>query len=1266
MPLLADRFALEHLVARNSVSQTALWRGKDLASDATVAIKLLRPGSPRMAARFQREAEIVRGLDHPAVIKLVDAGEADDGRMYLATEWLIGGDLAQVTSAGPLTVEETVALGVRIASGLAAAHDRGVVHRDVKPSNIFLSDCDPATAVLLDFGVAHRADPLFDTTAGAVLGTPSYMAPEQCRGETVDARADLFALGVVLYEIASGQRLYEAASASAAIARVLHDPLPTMPHLPDALAQVIAALLQKSPADRPASAAELITALRAIAPRTTTIAMTGEARLAAMVAIHAPPAVLQRFCITASAELPPRWSLDDGELRIAWTQAEPARDLCRRAASLALFVRASVPDAAIAIVTGRPGRDGHALEQRARLLARAGEVGQIRIDALTRGLLDSRFDIHGRDDALVLWGRRQGAAPRILGRDSPCVGRDAELRQLATMYARVVEDETPRAALVLAPAGAGKSRLEYEVRARLDDASTPPLVWSGFGDLGATETPFALVESLLRGHLEVASDAAEDAVRDTIDRAVAHHDHAEERAAIASGLADLLRLRPTERRKWEDPAVILDRAASALIQYVDDVARRRPLVLLLDDLHWADRPSLELIERLLTSMPTGRVLVIAFARPELLERFPRLWDRRAPSVLRLGPLSRRAAERMVKAALGDISDPVLAQILDAAEGNPFFLEELARSVSRRAESRDEITLPETVLASVQARLQGFAARERLVLRAASVFGLVFWQGGVRALIEANGDAALALDEALTRLVQLEVLVERPSSRYREEREFAFRHMLIREGAYAMLTEPDRVTGHRDAARWLEQMHGTDAVVVAEHYLQAGASDAAAKALLVAARDARQQVGFQHIADLSGQLLARGDLDRSRQHQLQVARAEALAAAGSGPKAAEAFLTAAGAAPAAVALELRRRAAEAYLRSGHVVDGLAAMTRVLDAVGERFPSTNAEALVRVGANRARLMLRGLGFTPRAEAAIARSDLLAVDACESIGTGIALIDYVRAAALQSRAALRALDLGEPVRVARAITYEACFRSARSYADSQTLLRQAVAMAAELANPRLDVIVTAAHAVTAFFGGRYRDVIDACDRTKQRYLTADIGGLSWEMTTAQLVELWSRAWLGQRDELRRQVPAAIQAAETRGDRFALAFLQTGPLVRTWLDHDTPTEIHRRIDAALAAWPTREFFLPHYNALLGHVLVDLHVGDGRRARARLALARPSVRRGQLHRVRQFAATLDYLEARACVLIGDARSAALHRRALVRNPLPWAHELAALVDAPR
>jgi pimeloyl-ACP methyl ester carboxylesterase len=209
-------------------------------------------------ARFLREAKVVASLDHPNVCSVLEVEELDDGQLFMVMPWYEGETLKQKIARGPLDVEEAIDYASQVARGLAHAHAAGVVHRDIKPANIIITP--EGRAKILDFGVAKIAERGL-TLAGAVLGTLSYMSPEQAAGESVDHRTDLWALGAVLYEMLTRKPPFQGARLDAMLIALMHQQPASLrvlrPEVPDALAATVSRLLEKDPARRHGDAAEV-------------------------------------------------------------------------------------------------------------------------------------------------------------------------------------------------------------------------------------------------------------------------------------------------------------------------------------------------------------------------------------------------------------------------------------------------------------------------------------------------------------------------------------------------------------------------------------------------------------------------------------------------------------------------------------------------------------------------------------------------------------------------------------------------------------------------------------------------------------------------------------------------------------------------------------------------------------------------------------------------------------------------------------------------
>lgn len=248
-----------------------VYLAEDPRLDRKVALKLLPrwlSADPRAGERFVAEARAASGLDHPNIATIYEIDETEDGRRYIAMAHYEGETLADRIARGPLEVEEAVDIAAQVADGLAAAHARGIVHRDVKPGNVMLTP--DGTVRILDFGVAKMTTGRTLTRTGATPGTVAYMSPEQTRGGELDGRSDLWSLGVLLHEMLAGERPFRAGGSEALVYQIRHDDPEELeelrPEVPDRLSRVVERCLEKDPSRRPAAASELAAALRGEAP----------------------------------------------------------------------------------------------------------------------------------------------------------------------------------------------------------------------------------------------------------------------------------------------------------------------------------------------------------------------------------------------------------------------------------------------------------------------------------------------------------------------------------------------------------------------------------------------------------------------------------------------------------------------------------------------------------------------------------------------------------------------------------------------------------------------------------------------------------------------------------------------------------------------------------------------------------------------------------------------------------------------------------------
>ncbi|UQA63042.1 serine/threonine-protein kinase PknK [Polyangium aurulentum] len=919
-----ERFDVQRTAGAGGMG--TVYRALDLLTGEFVALKVLDDAAaPESLERFEHEARLLEGLAHPAVVRYAAHGRTPEGKPWLAMEWLEGEDLSTYVGHHGISIAESVVLARRVADALGAVHARGIVHRDVKPANLFLPGGRVDDVKVIDFGLARprqRTHAL--TRTGTFLGTPGYMAPEQVRGGTIDPRADVFSLGAVLFECITGKLAFAGDHVMAVLAKLLFEEVPRADELrdgvPPALADLVASMLAKEPAERPRdgrAVADALATLADLSHATTSQrvvpppSLTGseERLLCAIIALPPSPVASAdsnrtlaigwpQEAVTAlrAAVLPLGGRVDElaGAMLVTLAGAENLTDQAARAAHCALAIRAAVPDVALALVAGRGDTAGRlpigtVVERAARILSSARERPSIAgidhdpvlIDDVMRALLGLRFDVRESPIGAVLLGEHdigEEARP-LLGRPSPCVGRERELRNIEASIEESITEEVCRAVIVTAPAGAGKSRLRQELTRSLRKQRPELAIWIGRGDMVRTGSAFSLLGSALRHAAGITGSEPPEARRDKL-RALASIAPPPDAERIAAFLGEItgapfpLEEAPFVQAARHEAAVMAEQIQRAFEQLMRARGEAGPLVLILEDMHWGDAPSVRLVDRALGALADRPFTVVALARPEVHDAFPQLWKGRAVDEMRLAGLGRRAAEKLVRNALGDAADSALVtRIVDRADGNAFYLEELVRAV---AEGRGD-ALPETVLGMVETRIGSLEPDARRILRAASIFGEVFWADGVAALLGGRPGTAPSLSW-LDRLIEREVLVAHGTSRFAGERQLAFRHALLCEGAYATLTDADRVLGHRLAGEWLARAGEGDPMVLATHFDRGGDALRAAPWYLRAAESALWADDARTAISRAERGIARST-DDDLSADLLMLRGEALALAG---------------------------------------------------------------------------------------------------------------------------------------------------------------------------------------------------------------------------------------------------------------------------------------------------------------------------------------------------------------------------------------------------
>ncbi len=906
--VLAERFEVVALADWGGMG--AVYRATDRQSGQDVALKVILEGGTD--ERFARESKLLAELQHPRIVRYVAHGRTESGLPYLVMEWLEGKSLRHVLGARRLGIRESVTMVRGVSEALSLAHDRGVVHRDINPRNIFLPGERVDAPKVLDFGIARPSHATWALTLpGSQLGTPGYMAPEQARGEAeIDGRVDVFALGCVLFECLAGRPAFVGDNMMALLSKVLLEEPPrlgTLRPVPPLLEDLVARMLAKHAVRRPADGAAMLIELDRVATELagvvddespeppdsappTSLGNLEQRLVCVVMAGPSPDRALVSEAATLASEGGPEmvtrsrllrfgakteW-LADGSVVATLTSDGDATDHATQAARFALALRDAVKTGPIALATGRGVVTGgtpvgEVLERAAHLLSETTAASRelqtsqdappIRIDHVTAGLLDLRFDVTDDPIGRELRGTRDGGdtARTVLGRSTTCVGRDRDLATLEATFSECAEESVARAVLVTGPAGMGKSRLRRELLRRLRRRGESMEVFFGRADPMSAGAPFAMIAMAVRGAAGVGEGEPLAVRRQKISVRVGRRVADADRSRVSEFLGELvgapfpddqsIQLQAARR----DPTLRGDQMRRAWEDWIRAECQKGPVLLILEDLHWGDIPTVKVIDATLRNLHDQPLMVLALARPDVHELFPNVWQQRGVTELRLAPLTRKAGEKLVREVLGDdVAEAVIGRIVERAAGNPFCIEELIRA---EADGRGD-DVPATVLAIAQARLERLSQGGRRVLRAAAVFGEASWRGGLVALLGGDGSAR-DVDEWLRYLIDREILASRGLRKFPGEDEYAFQHPTMREAAYAMLTPDDRVLGHKLAAAWLEAAGEADALTLAQHYELGAAGDGAVRWYRRAAEQALEGGDLEAVLQRAARAIAQG-------------------------------------------------------------------------------------------------------------------------------------------------------------------------------------------------------------------------------------------------------------------------------------------------------------------------------------------------------------------------------------------------------------------------
>jgi len=695
-----------------------VYRAHDTLLERDVAVKVMSVTAlgTEGRARLMHEAKAVAKLNHPNIVSVYDAGEAG-GYPFIVME-LVEGDTLR--NRRPEELDEIISLACQICTALEHAHARGIIHRDLKPENVMI--LPDGSAKLMDFGLARSVASRL-TTEGTFVGTVFYLAPEQALGEEIDNRADLYALGVVLYQLTTGGLPFTADEPFAVITQHLHAPVvpprAKNPEIPPELDALIVRLLSKAPKDRPASATEVLQALE-------------------------QPGFLEKDIV-------------------------PAQEL-------------SV------------------------------------LERIERGRL---------------------------------VGRKHELREARALWNRALSGQA-QTLLISGEPGIGKTRLVRELVTLVEVSGGRPLVGASYAEGG---TPYAAFRQILRDVLRSGPDDGFDlpdfVLADLLTLApelrIRHpFDSAQGRPDVPADPSASLRAGPPL-----DPQAEQQRLFENLAIFFTTLSDHVPLLLVMEDAHWADSGTLFLLRHLARHTRRERVLIVATyrevepdeARP-LHEVLLDLNRERLATRLKLPRLGREQTRELLEVLFDEeITPEFLGGIYHETEGNPFFIEEVCKALVESGKlyfqdgrwhrpSMDELGIPQSVRVAIQSRVRKLPAGSQEVLRLAAVLGREFDFDTLAAASDQDKDALIEALENAERAQLIEgVSRERGGT-------FAFVHGLIATTLVESSRTLQRRRLHRRAAAAIETQRPDDFEALAYHYNQARESEKAVDYLLKSGDRAR--------------------------------------------------------------------------------------------------------------------------------------------------------------------------------------------------------------------------------------------------------------------------------------------------------------------------------------------------------------------------------------------------------------------------------------------
>jgi tetratricopeptide (TPR) repeat protein len=819
------------------------------------------------------------------------------------------------------------------------------------------------------------------------------------------------------------------------------------------------------------------------------------------------------------------------------------------------------------------------------------------------------------------YARHSGTA---LTRGAPFVGRESERRMLSEVFARSVAKGRMSAVYVHGESGVGKSALVHEFTEEVEATRGRIVVLRGRCYERET-VPYKAFDGVIDALTRFLRTLEPTACSALLPRRA----HALPMVFPVLGRVKAITMHTGPRVADMDRATLRAHALSALRELFERLAETYEIVIVIDDLQWADAESLALLTELSRPPEAPPLMLIVTARDpeecpvEVQNALDTLTEQAGIGKrIRLEGLPLADAQRLAEALLeaGEVSMYMDgAQIAREAEGHPLFIDALVRysqevrlTEGTRPELDDALRFRIAQLDPDSRRLLELCALAAAPLSHKVVADAAGWP----------------LSRASTTIAKLRVLKLVRTSRTRQIDTVETFHDRMRHAAITRLPRPERKKLHRRLGEAIEASDLVDVEAAAFHFREADVLGKAAMFAARAADRAMENLAFDKAARLYREVV---ELDQENPWEIRMKMGDALANAGRGREAADAYLATLDVAPPEHKAELRRKAAQQLLGSGNVDAGMDVARELLRDIEVSVADTARGALASLMWNRAKLALRGLSFRQRDSTEVSEEELSRVDTLWAIAA-LGMVDHFRGTDLQTKHLVWALDTGEPYRVSRALSIEAWLRAAAGSGKSQRS-QEAIGYAMELAersgHPHAQALAHLASAVEAYHRGELSQARWAAE-TAETLLRERCTSVAWEITNARLFGLLSAMWLGDFRVLKQRVSAALRESLERGDRYAYTNLTTslGYMV-SMLEGDLD-DAQASVEEAVQAWSQQGFHVQHSLAFIARASLALAAGDVGRAVEVTDATWPELERSQLLRADSVALHAYWLRARA------------------------------------